>query len=103
MQFASAENNTIIMYSAHVVFMVISVFALNLLLLFTYRKSFKFLLSCIIIISALCSYFIDSFGTIIDKDMINNMMKTDTAEVLDLFTIKLALYFFFLALIPIDL
>ena len=103
MQFASAENNTIIMYSAHVVFMVISVFALNLLLLFTYRKSFKFLLSCIIIIFALCSYFIDSFGTIIDKDMINNMMKTDTAEVLDLFTIKLALYFFFLAVIPIAL
>ncbi|MCW8829127.1 MAG: phosphoethanolamine--lipid A transferase [Gammaproteobacteria bacterium] len=46
------------------------------------------------------SYFMDSYGVIIDKSMIQNVLQTDSAEAGDLFSLKLLLYLFVLALLP---
>jgi len=97
---ALEEKNYLVLITSPFVFTLISIFALNVLLLLSYRASFKGLLMVVLFLAAGCSYFIDSFGTVIDKDMINNMVKTDTAEVLDLLTLKLVLYVVLIGVIP---
>lgn len=42
----------------------------------------------------------DSYGVVIDDTMIDNLVKTDAAESLDLLSLKLALYFLFLGVLP---
>jgi len=42
----------------------------------------------------------DSYGVVIDDTMIDNLVKTDVAEALDLISIKLGLYLFFLGILP---
>ncbi|MCD8476775.1 MAG: DUF1705 domain-containing protein [Sulfurospirillum sp.] len=87
-----AEQNYIIAFSAPFVMVLLYIFALNLLLLLTHRMSFRIAVALLVVISLLSSYFIDSFGTVIDKDMLINVLQTDTEEALGLLTPKLFLY-----------
>lgn len=90
--FALSEHNYTIAFSAPFVLWLIMVALLNMLFLFTHTRSFKLLVVMLIFAGAFGSYFIDTFGTIIDVNMYRNMMQTDSAEVMDLFSTKLLLY-----------
>ncbi|AFL69432.1 phosphoethanolamine transferase [Sulfurospirillum barnesii] len=90
--FALAEHNYIVALSAPFVLILLYIFAANVLLLFTHRLSFRIGVALLVFISALSSYFMDSFGTIIDKDMLINVLQTDSYEALSLITPKLILY-----------
>ncbi|MBE0492567.1 MAG: phosphoethanolamine--lipid A transferase [Sulfurospirillum sp.] len=99
-QFASVESNTSILWFSPFILVLLLFSALHVVLIPFSKSVSKLLIALLLLISALCAYFIDSFGTIIDKDMITNMLETDTAEVLDLFTLKLFLYLIFLFFLP---
>lgn len=95
------EHNYAVLVSAPFILVLVFVIVLNLFLLMLNRLYFKSLIAFIFIVSASSSYFIDSFGTIIDKDMLNNMVQTDSMEVFDLMTVKLFIYLLFGAVLPI--
>ena len=54
----------------------------------------------LLISSSAATYFMQTYGTIIDDKMIQNMLETDTKEVNDLLNITLFLYILFLGIIP---
>ena len=53
-----------------------------------------------VLLTSLTSYFMDSYGVVIDYTMIDNLVKTDMAESLDLLSFKLGLYFLFFGVLP---
>lgn len=67
--FASLENNTTIIVTSPFILFLLLVLVLNIVLLVTHKHSFKTLLFILLFVSALSSYFMNTFGTIIDKDM----------------------------------
>jgi len=79
------------------------VFATVVVLLFL-LLGFKYLLKPLIIVNLLItsvvSYFVDTYNIIIDSDMLQNVMATDSAEVFDLFSLKLCIYILCLGVIP---
>lgn len=76
----------------------------SLTLLLLSLVGFKYLvkpaLVTLFITSSASAYFMDSYGIIIDREMLQNMAQTDLAESLDLFSARLALYLIFLGLLP---
>lgn len=53
------------------------------------------------LISSLSLYFLLSYGTIIDHNMIKNVIQTDSKEVFDLVNIKMIFWLIFLIILPI--
>jgi len=68
--------------------------------IFSSKYTTKAILVALFTISSFTAYFMDSYGVIIDTDMIRNTMQTNFAESMDLFSFRLILYVVFLALIP---
>lgn len=99
-QFAWAEQNYTVLLSAPFVLILLFMAILNIVLALTHRYTFKGVMIFLLFLSAGTSYFIDSFGTIIDKNMITNMIQTDSAEVFDLMTPKLIVYLLIGAILP---
>ncbi|QED22862.1 phosphoethanolamine transferase [Candidatus Deianiraea vastatrix] len=66
-----------------------------------YKITVKILSILIIFICGLCSYFISTYGIVIDRFMIANVFSTDFNEVIGLFSWKMIVYFVFLIFIPI--
>lgn len=54
------------------------------LLPFSARRVFKPVAMAMLVIAAACSYFMDSFGTVINRSMIVNVLRTDMREAADL-------------------
>jgi len=81
-------------------FLVLVFFIMVLFLLLSSRLTIKPILIFIVLVSSLTTYFMNSYSTIIDTDMIRNMLQTDLHESLDLFSIKLIFYFLFFGIIP---
>ncbi len=71
-----------------------------LLSLMSYGKATKFVLIILLLTSAAAAYFMDAYQVIIDADMIDNVMKTDLAESLDLISLKLVLYLLLIGVLP---
>ncbi len=71
-----------------------------LLALVCYPYTFKPIVISLLLISSFAGYFMDSYNTVIDDSMIENIVHTDFAESLDLFSLKLALYVIFLGILP---
>ena len=71
------------------VLIVLSGTLLLLLLLFELLMGFKLGLSLLLLITALSAHFTDTFGVIIDVEMIRNALQTDIAEARDLITLSL--------------
>jgi len=71
-----------------------------LLALVCYRYTFKPIVIIVLLISSFSSYFMDSYNTVIDDSMIENIVSTDFAESLDLLSFKLILYIVFLGVLP---
>lgn len=99
-QYAWAEQNYTVLFSGPFVLILLFMAALNIVLALTHRSTFKGVIIFLLVVSASTSYFIDSFGTIIDKNMITNMVQTDSAEVFDLITPKLIIYLLLGAILP---
>jgi len=60
----------------------------------------KFLLIIFIFSTAFSSYFMSSYGVIIDFEMIRNAIRTDSKEVIGLLNLKFILYILFLGFVP---
>lgn len=90
--YAASEDNYVMLFSAPFILFILSLLVLNIFLLLTYRLGFRLMIAFLILVGTLCAYFIDNYGIIFDPNMFTNMMQTDTAEVGDLFTLKLFAY-----------
>lgn len=66
--FALNEDNYLIALSAPFILMLMLICLLNFLLLLTHKTLFKVIIVTLIFAGALGSYFIDTFGTIIDAN-----------------------------------
>lgn len=66
----------------------------------TWGRFAKPVLMLLILISASASYFIFTFGIVVDKDMIANVIQTDVREAWDLATWRFALWVVFLGVLP---
>ena len=81
--------------------LVFLVLATNLLLLlFSFKYLLKPLLIILLLSSALASYFMSTYGIMIDKTMIQNVVETNPGESLELLSPSLLLHFCILGVLP---
>jgi len=80
--------------------MVLFCATLLFLLLLSSRWTIKPVLIFILLFSSMTNYFMNTYNVVIDDSMIRNAMQTDIHESLDLLSIKQAIYFLFLGLLP---
>lgn len=71
-----------------------------LLSLTCYKHTIKPILILIFMASAGAAYFMDTYNIVIDDSMIDNVLKTDMAEALDLFSFKFVIYMLLLGALP---
>lgn len=90
------ENMGFLVSLGVVLFCVITV----VLLLVTNRYTLKPIIVILLLISSFTNYFMQTYNVIIDDTMIQNTLETNMSESLDLVTIKLLAYVFFLGLLP---
>lgn len=83
--------------------LMVIIFCLNTLLtsLFFLILPLKWSTALMLILSAVCAYFLDQFGVVIDVEMIRNSLQTDLAEASDLLSWNLLLRLTWLAIVPI--
>ncbi len=79
---------------------VLATFIAFLLTLISWQYTTKPILIFFLIISSFAAYFMDNYNVVIDDIMIQNIIETNRAEMLDLFNFKLLLYFLLLGVIP---
>ena len=85
---------------------VISIFVLLfgllwlILQLLCFRWTVKPVLIFLVIIAAICGYFIDSYGTIFDTNMLINGLQTDQAEAMDLIAASFIIRVLLLGIVP---
>lgn len=90
-------ENTFFLLSISVVLFLATTLILTLLV---WKKISKPTLYLFFFFSSLAAYVMDSYGIVIDENMLTNIIKTDMNESLDLLTPKLFIYLFGLFLIP---
>ncbi len=71
-----------------------------LLNLLCFWRGTRIVLIVILMVSAMASYFMDTYNTVLDTTMIGNIFQTNAQEASDLFNLKLLLYFVLLGLLP---
>jgi len=80
---------------------VILLLVLNLLFqLFAHRWVLKPVLIAALLISAVCAHFMNAYGVVVDRSMIQNVAETDLREARDLITSGLALHVLVLGALP---
>lgn len=99
--FAWQEENYVVLTTTPLVLFFLFMFIFNILFLLTNKFLYKLILSILIFVFATSGYFMNTFGTIIDKNMIFNVVQTDPNEAFDLITFKLLMYIFCLGIFPI--
>jgi lipid A ethanolaminephosphotransferase len=82
------------------VFAVLLAFISMLFSLVNYKYLLKSMLVTMLLLSSVAAYFMDSYGVMIDKHMLQNILGTDSHEALELFSTKLIYYILFLGVIP---
>jgi len=90
-------QSTLFIVSLALVFSCVNIIILSLL---CYKFTIKPVLIIFLILSAACAYFMDTYHVIIDDVMIDNILKTDSGEALDLFSLKQCAYLLFLGILP---
>jgi lipid A ethanolaminephosphotransferase len=71
-----------------------------LLSLVCFKYTIKPIIIILLLLSSFASYFMNSYNTVIDDSMINNILSTDIAESLDLLSLKLIFYVVLLGVLP---
>lgn len=89
--------STLFIISLALVFSCVNIVILSLL---CYKYTIKPVLIALLLLSAAAAYFMDTYHVIIDEVMIDNIMKTDSGEAFDLFSITQFLYLLFLGILP---
>jgi len=79
---------------------ILTTFNILLITIFSSKYTTKPILITLFLVSSLTSYFMNTYHIIIDDSMIRNMMQTDIHESLDLLTLKQAISFIFLGILP---
>lgn len=90
-------QSALFIVSLALVFTCVNIIILAIL---CYKYTIKPVLIILMLLSASCAYFMDSYHVIIDNVMIDNIIKTDSGEAFDLFSIKQFLYILFLGVLP---
>ena len=90
-------KNGLFLLSLAIVFLCVNIV---LLALFCYKRTIKPLLIVTLLISSATAYFMDTYHVVINDDMIDNIVQTDISESLDLISLKLFLYLFFMGILP---
>ena len=93
----SAPGNLAFFISLAVLLFSFIAFFLGLVL---NRFTFKPILMFLFPAAAMASYFMNSYNVIIDTNMLENSIMTDSREVFDLISPRLVMYFVFLGLLP---
>ncbi|NOX16164.1 MAG: phosphoethanolamine--lipid A transferase [Epsilonproteobacteria bacterium] len=81
-------------------FMVLTTVIYTVLNLINFKYTLKPALIILFMITASASYFMNSYGVVIDSKMINNLFETQTAEARDLLSLKLFLDLFLFGILP---
>ncbi len=71
-----------------------------LLSLLAWGRLTKPVLALLVLVSAAASYFMNSYGIVIDYNMLTNVMQTDSAEAMELFNLRLLLWLLLLGAVP---
>ncbi len=90
-------NNSLFLVSLAIVSICLITFLFSLV---CNKFTIKPVLITILLISSLTAYFINTYHVVIDVDMIDNLMKTDAHESLDLISLKQIIYFVLLGILP---
>ncbi|MEW5782161.1 MAG: phosphoethanolamine--lipid A transferase [Pseudomonadota bacterium] len=82
--------------------LVLAFAAVSVLLVapFAFGRATKPVLIVLLLISALTAYFMDSYGVVINDEMLQNVVQTNPAEARDLFNFRLLAYFVGLGIVP---
>lgn len=91
------RKNILFLTSIAIVLTCAIVFFLSLI---CYRYTIKPILILLLFVSSLTSYFMDTYNVVIDSAMIQNIVKTNLNESLDLLSLKMVFYVFFLGIVP---
>lgn len=92
-------NGVFLIISLIIVVLVVNALIFYLIC-FLSRYVGKFLLVLFFIISAVAVYFINTYGVLIDKSMIGNILNTNYAESSSFFSIKLIIYIVLFGILP---
>lgn len=92
----SWENSGFLLSLAVVLACVLTI----VLLLVTNRYTLKFIAILLVLATSFTHYFMETYHVVIDHTMIQNTLETNLNESLDLLTLKLVAYVFFLGLLP---
>ncbi|UIR54789.1 phosphoethanolamine--lipid A transferase EptA [Sphingobacterium sp. SRCM116780] len=92
-------NGIAIIISVMILMLVANAFVFYLICCLP-RNVGKFLLIIFFITNAIAVYFINTYGVIIDKTMIGNILNTNYAESSSFFSMKLLLYIILLGILP---
>lgn len=90
-------NNLLFLISLFIVLWVLLNFLLTLL---SFNTTYKPVVIIVLITSSVASYFMDSLGVMISKEMVQNVFETDMAETLELLNINLLFYVLVLGVLP---
>ena len=90
-------ENSIFLLSLIILFVCVNVILFSLA---CFKRSTKPVLIIVLLASSLAAYFMDTYQVIIDDSMIDNIVKTDANEALDLFSFKQLFYFMLLGVLP---
>jgi lipid A ethanolaminephosphotransferase len=95
----SSVNGIVLLSSITILLVILNalVFYIGLFLL---RKVGKWILVLFFIINAIALYFINTYGVIIDKTMIGNILNTNFEESSSFLSIKMVIYLVFLGILP---
>lgn len=81
--------------------LVLLLLIVNLILnFFTSQKTYKFFYVVIFLLSAVSFYYISQYSIVIDKEMIRNVMETNSSEVKDLIGFNLFMYLIIMGFLP---
>lgn len=82
--------------------LVVMLAAATLLLpaLLCFGRATRPVLAVLLLLASLCAYFMDSFGIVINDEMLQNVAQTNPGEALDLLTPRLLAYFLLLGVLP---
>lgn len=92
-------NGVFLIVSIVVIMLVVNAFIFYLIC-FLSRYVGKFLLVLFFVINAIAVYFINTYGVLIDKTMIGNILNTNVAESSSFFSVKLVIYLILFGVLP---
>jgi lipid A ethanolaminephosphotransferase len=90
-------DNLVYLVSLAILSVSLTVFLLSLV---CFRYTIKPVLILVLLMSSSAAYFMDTYNVVIDHVMIDNILRTDTAEAMDLLSLRQVLYLILLGIIP---